>query len=161
MPLLGTQSTRIVGFHVHAVENQRQLAHVINTNTQFSVGEILPRAAVVAITFGRETGSGHGVIHIPGMRPVTHRAGGFHSIAPGTVTAVIAAGLDGRRLLPGLGRHVDHAARGVAIKGREGAAQHFYAVHAGEIDIGGLSLSIRHGCRNTVDIHTDTAHAEG
>ena len=160
-PLLIVQPAGIVGFHIHAVENQAQLAGVVDAHAQLGVGEIFTRPAVVAIAMGGEASGGDGVIHIPRLGAVAHRAGGLQTVAPAAVAAVIAAGLDGVRLTPGFGGHVNHPAGGVAIEGGKRPAQHFYALNAVEIDIRGLPLTIRHRRRDTVHIEANAAHPEG
>ncbi len=160
-PLLLRQAARIVRFDINAVKDQAQLANVVDAHAKFGIGQVLTRTAVVAIAAGNKAGRGDGVVHVTCLSTVSGCTGGFQAVAPATVAAVVAAGFDSRGLLTGFGSDVNHAAGGVTIQGREGAAQHFDALDAVEIDIGGLSLAVRHGRRDAIDVHADAAHAVG
>ncbi len=160
-PLLLGQAARIVRFDIDAVKDQAQLADVIDAHAEFGVSQVFTRAAVVAVAAGDETGRGDGIVHVACLSPVSHRTGGLQAVAPATVAAVVTAGFYSRRLLASFGGDVNYAARGVAVQGREGTPQHLYALDAIEIDIGGLALAVRHGCRDPIDIHANAAHAVG
>ena len=116
------QTTRIVGFNIHAVKQQSQLAGVVDAHAQFGIGEVLACCAVVSVAVSNKAICGDGVVDIARLRAVAHGTAGFHAVVPGAETAVVAAGFNCGWLLAFLGAHIDHAAGRVTVQGREGAA---------------------------------------
>ena len=90
--------------------------------------------------------------------------------------AVVARGLEGvalrveRSVLGGavhpiarcrvLREDGDHAARGIAVQGRERPAQHLDPVGGSEIELRELALAVGHRARNSVGVQAHAPHAE-
>ena len=161
LPFVIAQAARVISFNIHAVKQQGQFAVVINAHAELRVGEVLTRAAMVAGAVSGEAVGGNHIVDIARMAAVADRAGRFHTVMPGTEAAVVAAGFESGRLAAGLGGGVNHPAGGVAVQGGKRPAQYFERIEAANINIRGLSLAIRHGGRNAVDVNSQPTHAVG
>ncbi|MOA06086.1 hypothetical protein D3C78_1257080 [compost metagenome] len=77
------------------------------------------------------------------------------------VAAHGVAAFDAGRAFRGFGVHADHTAGRVAVQRRVGAAQHFDALEAADVDVRQRALAVGHGGGNAIHIQAHTAQPEG
>ncbi len=155
LPLRARQPQRILRFGlVERVGDHRDPGAVAEGELELRIELVALRFAMVAVAVGGEV--------IGGDREVDAAlfTAEFRDRIPGAIAAADDLRLRRRRRRPVLGEDRDHAARGIAVQGRERAAQDFDALRGGQTEAARLALPVGHRRRNAVLIEAYPAHAE-
>ena len=154
--LVPCQPLRILRTGLHGIGHQGPAGIVANGGRQLHIAHIAVSSAVRTVAIGQKAA---------GADQIAQALGGFATGLGGKALLAIAAkghaSFHKRLAFRCFGKDADYAAGRVTVQGRVGAAQHFHALNAANIDVRERALAIRHGGRNVVDIQAHTTHAKG
>lgn len=109
---------------------------------------------MITVTIGLEMRGVHDVVDNTGLTAALKRV----TLSVERAVLGITPGLEHGLAI--LSEDRNHAARGVAVKRREGAAQHLDVIGRTQIKLRELALTVRHCAGNAIRVEAHAAHAE-